>query len=74
MGACEPPCFKEVVGAAEGVESGTVEGVLGAGAGEPDADGESPAPPNPSSSAYSTVSSVDEAVALSLVSLDQSHP
>jgi hypothetical protein len=51
MGACEPPCSREVVGAAGGVELGIGEGVIGAGAGELDADGESPAPPNPLSSA-----------------------
>jgi hypothetical protein len=50
-GASEPPCFREVVGAASGVESGIGEGVLGAGASEPDADGESLAPLNHSSSA-----------------------
>jgi hypothetical protein len=38
-GAREPPCSGEVVGAAGGVELGTSEGVLGAGAGELDADG-----------------------------------
>jgi hypothetical protein len=30
-GAHEPPCFGEVLGAAGGVESGTDEGILGAG-------------------------------------------
>jgi hypothetical protein len=70
MGACEPPCSGEVVGAMGGVESGTGEGILGAGVGEADADGESPAPPNPSSSMLSMVNSLDEAVTLPLISLD----